>query len=59
MTRQNLVLLHSAFSAYYGGNHKAMQENIQELNSRMDGTGQENDSPEWLEDLPSQREQAS
>ena len=58
VTRQNLVLLHNAFSAYYDGNYKAMKENIQELSSRLDGTG-ENDPPEWLEDLPSQREQAS
>ena len=53
MQRQ-LVLLHSAFAAYFSGNHVVMETLIKEFQDKLESKKhQRNDPPTWLEDLPS------
>ena len=54
MQRQ-LVLLHSAFAAYFSGNHAVMETLVKEFQDKLEGKRKErSDPPSWLEDLASE-----
>ena len=51
MQRQ-LVLLHSAFAAYFSGNHSVMESLVEEFHDKLDSKrSQRSDPPTWLENL--------
>ena len=49
--QKQLVLLNSAFAAYYSGNHAALDTMLKEFNTKLQENGTTNDPPSWLEEL--------